>query len=179
MGCAATAMLAGLIGGGCATTIRKPAMAPAPTEVKLSTFKQYTVKPVVLAPAFAENAANQKACAKINGELMSKLDMALSGLAKVDAAADQGKKTLVIEPVIEEIKFIGGFARFMVGAMAGSSAVLMKVSFVDSATGEEIAAPEFYRAASSMGGGYSMGATDNLMLEQIAQDAADYAKMNF
>ena len=78
----------------------------------------------------------------------------------------------------KEIKFIGGFARFMVGGMAGSSAVLMKVTFLNSETGKVVAEPEFYRAANGMGGGYSMGATDNLMLDQIAQDIALYAKMN-
>lgn len=172
-------MLAGALGSGCATTIRKPAQAPAPAAVKLSTFKQYVMKPVALAPAFAQNSANQKASRKIDVELTAKLAMALSGLAKVDEADAAGKKTLLVEPVVEEIKFIGGFARFMVGAMAGNSAVLLKVTFSDLASGKVIAAPEFYRAASSMGGGYSMGATDNLMLDQIAQDAADYAKMNF
>ena len=181
LGLVGVAVLAGLLGTGCATNIRKPAMSPAPTEVKLSTFKQCVMKPVTIAPAFSASSANQKACKRIETELFTQLAMALPGLEKAetgDAAAPKGKRVLVIEPVIEEIKFIGGFARFMVGGMAGSSAVLMKVTFVNSETGKVVAEPEFYRAASGMGGGYSMGATDNLMLDQIARDIADYAKMN-
>ena len=181
LGLVGVAVLAGLLGTGCATNIRKPAMAPAPTEVKLSTFKQYILKPVAIAPAFSASSANQKACRKIETELFAQLSMALPGLEKAEAdgaAAPKGKRVLVIEPVIEEIKFIGGFARFMVGGMAGSSAVLMKVTFLNSETGKVVAEPEFYRAANGMGGGYSIGATDNLMLDQIAQDIALYAKMN-
>ena len=125
LGLVGVAVLAGLLGTGCATNIRKPAMSPAPTEVKLSTFKQCVMTPVTIAPAFSASSANQKACKKIETELFTQLSMALPGLEKAetdDAAAPKGKRVLVIEPVIEEIKFIGGFARFMVGGMAGSSA---------------------------------------------------------
>jgi len=58
--------------------------------------------------------------------------------------------------------------------MAGSSAVLMQVTFRDGNTGEIIADPEFYRAANAYAGGWSMGATDNLMLDDITKDVAGY-----
>ena len=177
MGWVGVAVLASLFGSGCATNIRKPAASPMPTEAKFSTFKEVVMKPVSLAPSFSASSANQKACDKIDRGLSNQMSMVFPGMKKLEAdgAVDSKGKRV---PVIEEIKFIGGFARFMVGGMAGSSAVLMKVTFVNSETGKVVAEPEFYRAASGMGGGYSMGATDNMMLDQIAQDIALYAKMN-
>lgn len=134
------------------------------------------MKPATISPAFASAEANQKAARKINENLFNEMRMVLPDLK--DASGDPGAGTLVIEPVIEEIKFIGGFARFMVGAMAGSSAVLMKVTYTDAGTGKVIAEPEFYRAANAMAGGYSMGSSDNMMLTEIARDIANYTRLN-
>jgi hypothetical protein len=62
--------------------------------------------------------------------------------------------------------------------MAGSSAVLMKVKLQDAASGEVLAEPEFYRAANAFTGGQTIGVTDNLMLDQIADDIANYCARN-
>jgi len=166
---------------GCATRIRQPAAAPQPVKVKLSTFKSVGLKTVVVNPKFAGAATNEKARKKINELLVTKMKFAIPELKQIDEvvkpdAAD--KPALVIEPVIEEIKFIGGAARFWVGAMAGSSAVLMKVTYTSSATGEVLAAPEFYKVGNAMAGGGSMGASDNLMLDEVVREIVDYTKLN-
>ena len=62
--------------------------------------------------------------------------------------------------------------------MAGSSAVLMQVRCRDSATGEVIADPEFYRVGNACSGGWSIGASDNKMLEDVAVDVVNYARFN-
>jgi hypothetical protein len=84
------------------------------------------------------------------------------------------KRTLQITPHIKEIKFISGGARFWVGAMAGSSAVLMQATLRDSSNGEIIADPEFYRSAM----GAFIGIADNKMLGEIAQDVVNYCSYN-
>src|SRR5690606_35710420 len=105
--------------------------------------------------------------------------MALPSLKRVDGEFSQGEaRTLQIEPYIKEIKFIGGAARFWAGAMAGSSAVLMGVTYRDSKTGEVIAAPEFLRVGNAYAGAWSMGASDNQMLETVAMDVVHYSTAN-
>jgi len=166
---------------GCATTLRKPESAPQPPTVKFSHFKAVQLKEVTISPAFASSGANQKAARKINQLLVSNMRPIFANVQVVPAGTVPEKaaaRTLLITPIIEEIKFIGGGARFMVGAMAGSSAVLMKVSYTDAATGDIVATPEFYRAASAWQGGQSMGSTDNEMLKLIVQDICDYSRVN-
>jgi len=169
------ALLAVLLQG-CATNLRQPASVPQPVTQKLSTFRTVQMKPVTISSAFADSEANQKAARKINENLFAEMKMVIPNLQEAKGIPSAG--TLVITPVIEEIKFIGGFARFMVGAMAGSSAVLMKVTYADADTGKVVGAPEFYRAASAMAGGYSVGSSDNMMLTEIARDIANYTRLN-
>ena len=171
-----TTLVLALFLQGCATNLRQPKAPPQPTSKKLSTFQAVQMKAITISPAFAKAGANQKAAKKINENLVKEMKLVLPNLLDADKPAAPG--TLVITPVIEEIKFIGGFARFMVGGMAGSSAVLMKVTYTDADSGAVVGDPEFYRAANAFGGAYSMGATDNMMLAEIARDIASYTKMN-
>ncbi|MBI4682722.1 MAG: hypothetical protein HY757_06440 [Nitrospirae bacterium] len=169
-------VLAMIFTQGCATKMSKPSSAPQPAKVKFSEFNAVEMKHIEISPEYASSDANQKAAKKINEHLDNKMRMVFSGLN--NGKEQSAGRTLLIEPYIKEIKFISGGARFWVGAMAGSSAVLMKVTFTDKATGEVIAEPEFYRDANAMGGAYSMGSTDNLMLELVAQDVANYSISN-
>lgn len=164
---------------GCATTITKPASAPQPAKERLGTFKAVEFEHVVIAPKFAPAAANKKAAKKIEEELVMGLVNVFPGMKLVaKAEGDTSVKTLVIRPVIKEIKFVGGAARFWVGAMAGSSAVLMQVDYLDKASGATVASAEFYRVGNAWGGGVSMGGSDNMMLSQIAQDVLNYTVSN-
>ena len=162
---------------GCATQLRKPAGPPQPAKVKLSNFQAVEMNHVTISPRFASAEPNQKALRRIDQELLSCMHLIFPNLNKVEET-DSDIRTLLIEPNIEEIKFIGGAARFWVGAMAGSSAVLMKVTYRDKATGEVIAEPEFYSRGDAWAGGYSVGATDNLMLDRIARDICNYTNSN-
>jgi hypothetical protein len=169
-------LLAFTLAQGCATNLTKPEGPPQPTSVKLSTFQTVTLKKVEIAPEFASAGANQKAAKKINEVLVNNMRLAFPDLR--EAGEEDVRTGLLIEPLIQEIKFIGGAARFWVGAMAGSSAVLMKASFRDASTGELIGEPQFYRAANVYTGGWSMGSTDNRMLEDVAKDIVNYATLN-
>jgi hypothetical protein len=164
------------LGQGCATRLRQPSGPPESPKVKFSTFETVTLKHVEIAPKFASAGANKKAAKKIDEQLFMEMRKVFTDLR--DDAETPAQGGLLIEPLIEEIKFIGGGARFMVGAMAGSSAVPMKVTFTDVATGEVIAAPEFYQSANAFAGAYSYGAADNRMLSAIASDIASYTGLN-
>ena len=174
-------LLISLFMSGCATNLTKPTSAPTPTKIKLSEFAAVEMKAVTISEKFAAAEANQKAGRKIDEVLFTNMRMVFNNLQRVEIGSDfssSATKTLQITPVIKEIKFISGGARFWVGAMAGSSAVLMEVTLRDSSTGEIIANPEFYRDANAYAGGWSIGASDNKMLEDIALDVVNYCSMN-
>jgi len=173
---ALAALAVSACGGGTKISPPPSNINPAPT-AKFSDFKTIEMRPIVIAPEFAEAEANQKATAKIQEIVDANLSGVLASWNSTERGATRG--TLVIEPLITRVKFIGGGARFMVGAMAGNSAVLMEISFKDAQTGEEIAKPTIYQRANAMVGSMSVGGADNAMLNRVAQMMTDYIKSNF
>lgn len=178
------------------TDVRRPKTEPQPPKVKFSEFAKVELKAVEIAPEFVRHKANQKAAAKIGVELAlrmrekvpylvappemdnpkEKKSKKKKGAEEAPAAAPppEGARTLVIEPYVEQIKFISGGARYWAGALAGNSAVLIKATFRDKATGEVVAEPEFYDDANAYQGAWSIGAADNMMLVRVAEDIAEY-----
>ncbi|MDH4100668.1 MAG: hypothetical protein OEV28_08865 [Nitrospirota bacterium] len=136
------------------------------------------MKPVALAPAFASSEANQRATRKIDEHLFSAMAKVFPNIKRTESFSKPGPGVLQISPVVKEIKFIGGGARFWAGAAAGSSAVLMQVEYKGGAGGNLLADPEFYAQANAMGGAWTMGGTDNAMLERIAMDVVNYTTVN-
>ena len=174
-------IMAALIVTGCATKLSKPTREPMPAQVKLSEFRNVEMKAVGISESYASAEANQKALRKIDEILFRDMRVFFPNFKRIEQSNDFSKgeeRTLQITPYIKEIKFIGGGARFWVGAMAGSSAVLMQATFRDSSTGALIADPEFYRSAGAYAGAWSIGSTDNRMLEDIAQDIVKYCSFN-
>ncbi len=167
-------VMAGLMQG-CATNLTKPSSAPQPVSARLGTFANVEMEPAMIAEPFAAAGANQKAAKKINELLNAQMAYVFPGM---NSTEKKPGKTLVIKPVIKEIKFIGGAARFWVGAMAGSSAVLMEVSYLEKETGNVLAKVEFYDQASAYAGAYNMGVTDNLMLNHIVTQIVNYSTAN-
>jgi len=55
----------------------------------------------------------------------------------------------------------------------------MKVKFIDAETKAVIAEPEFYQRAAAMGWAWSVGATDNDMLDRIATVFQEYLERNY
>jgi len=149
-----------------------------PPKAPLSTFDRFEVLPVTIAPEFKKGEANQRALARIQSEFDAKVLRLVDAWNKRPAAAETPRQ-LEIAPHVEKLKFVGGGARFWGGALAGDSAVLMKVTLTDKATGTVVAEPEFYQRAAAMGGAWTGGATDNAMLDRIADLVADYLASNF
>ncbi len=164
---------------GCATQIKTSVTTNPPPSEPLSNFTTFEMKPITLAPAYADNDTNKKALAKIQEYLTAGTSPVFISWNQVGATKAGDKRTLMIEPVVTEIKFIGGAARFWVGAMAGSSAVVMRATLTDKETGKIIATPEFYADAKAMSGAWSMGGADNYMLERIAGKLRDYLSANY
>lgn len=163
----------------CATTNINPSAAtnPPPSE-RFGSFNRFDVKPIQLSPAYSSDEANREATRIIQ----SQLDARLNPMVKSwnDAGRSGVKpRVLAIEPRVEQIKFLGAGARFWTGPLSGSSAVIMRVRYVDVATGKLVAEPEFYQHAAAMGGAWSVGATDQDMLKRIAELVSEYTARNY
>jgi hypothetical protein len=163
---------------GCATHIKTDVVYnPAPAE-KFSAFPRIELKRIALPPPYAGQEANEKALVKIQDNLSTRMSDAL---AKWNTApsTNAAARTLVIEPVISEIKFINATARVWAGPMAGSSAVVLKVRIIEKETGRTIAEPVFFSRAAAWGGAATFGTTDNLMLTRVANRLSDYLLANY
>lgn len=149
---------------------------PPPSEA-LVVFDRYELKPVVLAAEYSSHDANKAALASFQRNL----DERVGNWVREQNARPAGQepvRTLIIEPRIEKIRFIGKGARFWAGAFAGSSQVLVKMKMTDQATGTVIAEPEFYQHARGMAGAWTFGAADNSMLIRVASMTLQYLQDN-
>lgn len=171
-------LLATVLVTGCATQIKTSLTQNPPPSEKFASFNRFEIHPITMGAPYAGQDANERATRKIQ----ENLDLRASPLLqRWSEAADstQPARTLVIQPRIEEIKFISGGSRFWAGAWAGSSAVILRASFMEKETKRIIAAPEFYARAAAMGGAWSFGGTDNAMLVRIANRLSDYLEGNY
>jgi hypothetical protein len=163
----------------CATRYINPTTVqnPPPAET-FSSFSQFELHPVTLAPVYSGDNANQRATARIQAHFNSRV---LPLIDSWNRAMPQGQtaRILRIEPRIEHIKFIGGAARFWVGPIPGSSAVIMKVRYIDKASGRLISEPEFFQRAAAWSGAFTVGGQDNAMLARIVTLVADYTRRNY
>lgn len=160
---------AALLLGGCVTHIRATVESNPPPKGALNEFERFEVRQVAAASDVREEAAMLK--------IQQNMDQKLSPLVSRWNRGDGD--TLVIEPTVQELKFVGGANRFFAGSLAGSSAVRMTVRLTDKETGEVIAEPEFYQKANASGGAWSVGGTDNAMLVRISTVVQEYLTNNY
>ncbi len=169
--CVAAAAVSVVMLQGCATNIKASSTSnPAPAEA-FSRFGRITLKPVVFKDGYSGDQAGLN---KINENIQKDLAEPL----KTWNARPANGRTLVIEPVVEELSFKHGAKRVLLGPLAGSSGVLMRVNIKD-ANGRLVASPEFFQRAQAMGAGFTMGIHDNLMLTRVANLASAYVMKNF
>jgi hypothetical protein len=167
-----------LLFSACVTHIKTDVTTNPPPAEKFSAFTKFEMTPVALPPPYAGQAANEKARAKIQADVAVKMDPLLAQWNAAGASAPV-QRTLLIEPAISEIKFINATARVWAGAFAGSSAVILNAKITEKETGKVIATPTFYARAAAMGGAWTFGSTDNVMLLRIAGRLTDYLTMNY
>jgi len=168
---AATVVVALPLISGCATKIKASSSHnPAPATA-FSSYGRIDVKPVAYAPGYKGNPAAL-------GKIAANLDKDLApSLAQWNSRPDNGR-TLTVEPIVEEMSFKSTTKRVFLGPLAGSSGVLMRVTFRDN-TGRVIATPEFFQRANAMSGGFTLGVQDNLMLTRVSKLASSYVIANY
>jgi len=170
--------LVGLFAAGCATPITTETTQNPPPAEKFANFTRFEMPKIALLPPYAGQEPNERALAKIQENVSLRMTPALQTWNR-SAPAGARPRTLLIEATIPEIKFINATTRVFAGAMAGSSAVILRARITEKETGQVIAEPLFYARAAAMGGAYSVGGTDNAMLTRIANRLSDYLLANY
>jgi hypothetical protein len=145
-----------------------------PPAIKLSEFGKYDLRPLIQ-PQLKEGAA-QRAADTLRQHLENIVLPVVQGFSP--AAAPRAEHTLIIQPVLVEMHFVGGKARFWAGALAGNSFVTLRVKLTDSASGEVIGEPEFFQRANAMGGAWTVGKTDKDMLQRVVTLVSNYLTTN-
>ncbi|RZI44300.1 hypothetical protein EGT07_02420 [Herbaspirillum sp. HC18] len=159
---------------GCASHVKASRTDNPPPLEAYSKFGRIEIKPAVLAPEFRGQSANENSLEKINANLFKRLGENPKNWNKRPVNG----RTLVIEPVVTDIRFIGVGARVFAGPLAGSSGVVIHIKATDASTGKLIDHPEFYQR-SSAGSGFALGVADNLMLTRIGELVGDYLLRNY
>ncbi len=118
---------------------------------------------------------------KIDEYLLSRVLQIFPSLTviKADEQLDGlDRNSLLIEPFLDNIRFIGGAVRFWAGAMAGDSNVTLHVTFTDLSQDKIIAMPSFHQRAAAMAGAWSFGGHDNSMLTRIGDLVYEYVQLH-
>ena len=159
--------------GGCATNIHPTNEPLRPPTVRLGIFPQAVLAPIKVEKM--EGDSGDQAAIRHMDENLGKCMKSVFPTLLNASAADQG---LLIEPVVVDMKKVNASERFWLGAMAGSSAVLLKLRYTDVATKAVVAEPTFYARAAAMSGAWTIGGADNAMLSRVVNEACGYARSN-
>lgn len=161
-----------LLVAGCVTHIAASSTQNPPPAEPLAHFDHFELLPV---DGSAEAKKETAAYSHVEGNLQTELKAVAGPWEK----SGTGGRKLQIAPYVQDLKFVDGGTRFFAGALAGSSAVVVKLRLTDADSKKVIAEPQFFQRAAAMGGAWSIGATDNDMLKRIATVAAGYMRDNY
>ncbi|MCB5183887.1 hypothetical protein LG201_01555 [Methylobacillus gramineus] len=172
-----TLLMAVVVTSGCTTNVRTPTNAqnPAPLE-PFSKFSSFELKPINTAEDCAKQRGADVALTDVQGQLNWKLGPMVKDWNSKTAS---GTRKLLIEPICSDVKLVGTAGRILAGALAGSSAIVMKMRYTEADTGKIIAEPVFYQRANAMGAAYSFGGTDRNMAARISELMIAYARNNY
>jgi hypothetical protein len=183
-----------LMTSGCATTPTKFAIEQVatlkPPEIKFGAFEKIYYRSTGINSALASHSANQKALARIDEHLLSRVLQIFPSLTVIEANEQLDgldKNSLLIEPFVDDIRFIGETARtwaFVGGGglarvLAGASYVNLSVTFTDLSQDKIIASPTFYQRVGAWAGAcYEIGYRVNAMLTMVGDLASKYIRLH-
>src|SRR2546421_5950840 len=148
------------------------ATLPPPT-ASLSSYGKFELKSMALGDAVAKDEAKAAVAKDLDTRIQERMRPLFAQWGAETAGASSAK-TLVVQPRIINLRVIGGATRFFAGALAGDSSITMDLELRDAATGALVANPTIVRNANAFAGGYSVGSTDQNLLNYIADIATQY-----
>lgn len=149
---------------------------PPATEA-LKNFQQFEHRSATVLPPFNEKSTTASAMESLEA------NMKLRSLQRVKewnaTASGTGGRKLIIEPVIESIRFVTPGRRVFLGALMGGSHIDMKLKLTDAQTGAIVGEPRFYQHASAGAAGWAFGAVDRAMIVRLTNMIDAYLRDNY
>jgi hypothetical protein len=177
-------LVLGVLVAGCAATPEKlesvgkaESARLAPPVKRLSSFANYELKSMVLSAAVQSDSAKVQAAERLESTLKAKLQPLLDQWNTQTSGDRSG--TLVVQPRLESLRVVSGGARFWAGAFAGDSTIDIDLAMTDDTTGQQVAKPRITLKADAMTGGWSIGKSDENLLDYIASVAYEYMMANY
>ncbi len=173
-------MLSAVLAGCAKTNIHAPKETRLPPGFKVSSYSQVMVAPIDVHPDYKSDAENVRAIKRIQEVFNQELAVRASFIENIHAAESvDAARGLVIVPVVEKIKYVNGEKRFASGPSAGSSAVLLKVTFYEYPAKKIVHETHIYHNSMEYGGIFALagatgGAADNRMLSDTGRDLASF-----
>ena len=145
-----------------------PALAQETPARAIADYANYELRDIQ-----ARAEVHPKVMDKLTSELKLRIDPAL---ARWNAEGSKPGRagTLAIEVVIRRMKFVSGGKRLWAGSFAGGSYSEAEVRLVDAGSGQLIDSQSFEHQARAVSGAWSFGASDNAMLDRLAESAAKW-----
>ena len=177
------AVLASILLVGCAASpenLKKAAVEETarmqPPSKPLSGFGSFELMPMKLSAAVAADDRKVAEARDLEGRLRAKVRPLLN---EWNQKSDRTGPPLVVEPWLASLRVVSGGARFWAGGMAGESNVDMTLKLTDKGSDSVVAQPRVQRTAGGMAGGWSVGKTDQNLLDYIAAIAYEYLASNY
>lgn len=142
-----------------------------PASKRLSTFAHYEVRDMKLTAEIAGDEAKRDYANRLESMLTAKISTTLDGWG---SAPDATGGTLVIEPVLNNLRIVSTGARVWAGAWAGDSNIDMTLNLIEAESGDVIASPRVERSSSATAGAWSSGSTDQNLLDYIVDISVQY-----
>ncbi len=151
-----------------------PRVSNPPPKEAFKNFSQFKLLPTILATPYQGQKGNESTKTNLDHNFQSNLVVLLESLK----GNGSSNRTLIIQPRIQAVKFIGTGARIWVGSLAGRSWIIVKLTITEEATGKIIAQPELYRIA-NFSNGFTVSRSDYQMVEDMALDITNYFERNY
>jgi hypothetical protein len=146
---------------------------PPPT-VPLSSYGKFELKPIAMAESVANDEAKAAVAKDLERRMQERMQPVFARWNADAGSAAPAAHTLVVQPRVTRLRVVGGATRFFAGAWAGESSIAMDLELRDADTGAVVASPSIGRSADAMAGAWSVGATDQNLLNYIADIALQY-----
>ena len=156
------------------TIIKEQSGRLPPPTAPLSSYGKFELGPIQM----VDSVANDEAKAAVAKDLERRMQERMQPIfARWNADGGNGAaaaKTLIVQPRVTRLRVISGATRAFAGAWAGESSIAMDLELRDASTGAVVASPSIARNADAMAGTWSFGATDQNLLNYIADIASQY-----
>jgi hypothetical protein len=148
-----------------------------PPTKRFSSYASYELRPMVLGESVKQDERKVTVAGDLENVLRTKIQPLINSWRASAAAGRSG--TLVIEPQLVNLKVVSSTARFWAGAFAGDSRIDMELLITDKSNGQQIANPYIGRSAGAFTGGWSIGKSDQNLLDYIASMTYQYLADNY